>query len=307
MIRRTSSLSAAAAVLALAAAAVLPGSASAQAGVQRPARPAPHLITFGSKPGLPSVRVVGIGGTIVSSAVGRAIDLKLRGTAYKVTVFRTGPARFRVGVADPSGHTTTVVADVERVGPYASRIRVGGRSHRLVTAAHGPVQLVEVDGVTHRVSRDEGGVLRWNSFLIACRETAELRAEDRHLGAALLRVLAEMELTTALFSVNAAKSVVGVSHATAFAFACARWSIEPAAALQTFAWAWVENQVLAAVKLVPLGQSAAQRMLHRLTARIPPLVEQAHKLTDSDIGISTALSAVASGRHEIQYSRLFRS
>ena len=154
---------------------------------------------------------------------------------------------------------------------------------------------------------DEGDVLRWNSFLIACRETAELRAEDRHLGAALLRVLAEMELTTALFSVNAAKSVVGVSHATVFAFACARWSIEPAAALQTFAWAWVENQVLAAVKLVPLGQSAAQRMLHRLTARIPPLVEQAHKLTDSDIGNSTALSAVASGRHEIQSARLFRS
>jgi urease accessory protein len=154
---------------------------------------------------------------------------------------------------------------------------------------------------------DHGGVLRWNSFLIACRETEELRAEDRHLGAALLRVLAEMELTNGLFSANAAKSVVGVSHATAFAFACARWNIEPRAALQTFAWAWIENQVLAAVKLVPLGQSAAQRMLHRLTARIPPLVEQAHKLTDSDIGISTVLNAVASGRHETQYSRLFRS
>ena len=154
---------------------------------------------------------------------------------------------------------------------------------------------------------DNAGVLRWNSFLIACRETGELRAEDRHLGAALLRVLAEMDLETELFSSNAAKSVVGVSHATAFAFACARWNIEPRASLQTFAWAWIENQVLAAVKLVPLGQSAAQRMLHRLTARIPPLVEQAHKLTDSDIGISTASNAVASGRHETQYSRLFRS
>jgi urease accessory protein len=154
---------------------------------------------------------------------------------------------------------------------------------------------------------DHGSVLRWNSFLIACRETEELRAEDRHLGAALLRVLAEMELAPELFSANAAKSVVGVSHAAAFAFATARWEIEPAAAMQTFAWAWIENQVLAAVKLVPLGQSAAQRMLHQLTARIPPLVEQAHKLTDSDIGISTALSAVASGRHETQYSRLFRS
>jgi urease accessory protein len=154
---------------------------------------------------------------------------------------------------------------------------------------------------------DVGGVQQWNSFLIASRETEELRAEDRHMGAAMLRVLAEMDLATDLFSSNAAKSVIGVSHATAFAFACARWNIEAQAAMQTFAWAWMENQVLAAVKLVPLGQSAAQRMLHRLIARIPPLVEQAHKLTDSDIGVSTALNAVASGRHETQYSRLFRS
>jgi urease accessory protein len=154
---------------------------------------------------------------------------------------------------------------------------------------------------------DHGGVRRWNSFLIACRETEEFRAEDRHLGAALLRVLAEMDLATELFSANAAKSVVGVSHATAFAFATARWEIEPEATLQTFAWAWIENQVLAAVKLIPLGQSAAQRMLHRLIARVPPLVEQAHEFAESDIGISTAMSAVASGRHETQYSRLFRS
>jgi urease accessory protein len=154
---------------------------------------------------------------------------------------------------------------------------------------------------------DTQDVLRWNAFLIASRETEELRAEDRHLGSALLRVLVELELTTGLFPLNAANTRPGVSHATAFAFACSRWGIEPTACSLTYAWAWVENQVLAAVKLVPLGQSAAQRMLHALCARIPLLVERAHKLTDSDIGISTALSAVASGRHETQYSRLFKS
>ncbi len=96
----------------------------------------------------------------VQHVVGRAVDLKLRGTAYKVTVLRTGPSRFRVSVADPTGAAHTVEADLERMGGYASRLRVGERNHRLVTAAHGPTQLVEVDGVTHRVSRDEGGVLR---------------------------------------------------------------------------------------------------------------------------------------------------
>jgi len=150
-------------------------------------------------------------------------------------------------------------------------------------------------------------VLRWNAFLIASRETEELRAEDRHLGSALLRVLIELELSTEIFPLNAANTPPGVSHATAFAFACARWNVEPEACSMTYAWAWVENQVLAAVKLVPLGQSAAQRMLHALCARIPLLVERALKLADSDIGISAALSAVASGRHETQYSRLFKS
>ncbi|NHA69901.1 ATP-binding protein [Phycicoccus flavus] len=96
----------------------------------------------------------------VQHTVGRAVDLTLRGTAYKLTVLRTGPSRFRVTVADPAGTGATVEAELERLGTYASRITVGGRTHRLVTAAHGPVQLVEVDGITHRVSRDEGGVLR---------------------------------------------------------------------------------------------------------------------------------------------------
>jgi urease accessory protein len=154
---------------------------------------------------------------------------------------------------------------------------------------------------------DFQAVHQWNAFLIASRETEELRAEDRHLGSALLRVLAELELTTDLFPLNASKSRLGVAHACVFAFACARWNIEGQACLQTYAWAWAENQVLAAVKLVPLGQSAAQRMLHALCARIPLLVERAHKLTDSDIGISTVLCSVSSGRHESQYSRLFKS
>lgn len=95
----------------------------------------------------------------VQHQVGRAIDLKLRGTAYKVMVARTGPNRFRVSITAGS-EEHLVDADLTRIDEYASRITVSGRTHRLVTATHGPVHLVEVDGVTHRVSRDEGGVLR---------------------------------------------------------------------------------------------------------------------------------------------------
>jgi len=178
----------------------------------------------------------------------------------------------------------------------------------LASASLGTLDL-PVLGRLHAAWRQDAtqDVLRWNAFLIASRETEELRAEDRHLGSALLRVLIELELSTEIFPLNAANTPPGVSHASAFAFACARWNVEPEACSMTYAWAWVENQVLAAVKLVPLGQSAAQRMLHALCARIPLLVERALKLADSDIGISAALSAVASGRHETQYSRLFKS
>ena len=132
----------------------------------------------------------------VQHDVGRAVDLKLRGTAYKVTVFRTGPARFRVGVADPTGHTVTVDADLERVGPYASRVRVGGRMHRLVTAAYGPTQLVEVDGVTHRVSRDEGGVLR--SPAPALVVATPLAVGDEVAAGAPVLVLESMKMETVL-------------------------------------------------------------------------------------------------------------
>jgi urease accessory protein UreF len=88
---------------------------------------------------------------------------------------------------------------------------------------------------------------------------------------------------------------------------CARWNIDSLSSTQAYAWAWVENQVLAAVKLVPLGQSAGQRMLHALNARLGALCTRAVDFTDSDIGVSTTMQAVASGRHETQYTRLFRS
>jgi len=95
----------------------------------------------------------------VQHKVGRAVDFKLRGTAYKVTVLQIGRQRFRVGI-EAAGAEHDVVADVERLDEFRTRMTVGGELYRLVTATHGPVHLVEVNGVAHRVTRDEGGVLR---------------------------------------------------------------------------------------------------------------------------------------------------
>jgi len=95
----------------------------------------------------------------VQHKVGRAVDFKLRGSTYTVTVIQLGHQRFRVGVA-AAGIEHVVVADVERLDKFHTRMTVGDQRHRLVTSTHGPVHMIEVDGVAHRVSRDDGGMLR---------------------------------------------------------------------------------------------------------------------------------------------------
>ncbi len=94
----------------------------------------------------------------VQHRVARPIDLKLRGRAYRVAVSQIGMHRFRVTVAQ-NGDLHIVDADIDRLG-RRMRLTVAGRRFRVLTATHGPVHFVEVDGVAHRISRDEGGVLR---------------------------------------------------------------------------------------------------------------------------------------------------
>ncbi len=95
----------------------------------------------------------------VQHKVGRPVDLKLRGATYQVTVLQTGPARYQVTVA-AGEESRSVDARIEPIDEFHGRVIVNDRAFRIVNATHGPVHLVEVDGVTHRVSRDEGGVLR---------------------------------------------------------------------------------------------------------------------------------------------------
>ncbi|HEY3867247.1 MAG TPA: biotin carboxylase N-terminal domain-containing protein, partial [Actinocrinis sp.] len=92
---------------------------------------------------------------------GRPLELKLRGAGYRVRVARVGAHRFRVGI-DAAGGGAAGAADVEldRFDRHTGQATVNGTRFRLVTGTHGPIHLVEVDGVTHRVSRDEGGVVR---------------------------------------------------------------------------------------------------------------------------------------------------
>ncbi|HTJ32570.1 MAG TPA: carboxyl transferase domain-containing protein [Dactylosporangium sp.] len=123
---------------------------------------------------------------------GRPIDLKLRGATYRVTVAQTGPRRFRVGI----GEDAAVDAELDRFDEHTGRILVNGRRFRLVTDTHGPIHLVEVDGITHRVSRDEGGVLR--SPAPALVVATPLAVGDEVEAGAPVLVLESMKMETVL-------------------------------------------------------------------------------------------------------------
>lgn len=146
-------------------------------------------------------------------------------------------------------------------------------------------------------------VEHWSQTLIACRETAELRAEDRQTGQALARLLINLELPEAQDWLRRPDATL----ATLFTLAASRWQIGKADAIAGYLWGWLENQLLCAVKLVPLGQVAGQKLLLNLAGELPGLVEQAMSLSDDEIGGSCFGLALASSRHEMQYSRLFRS
>ncbi|OAI09227.1 urease accessory protein UreF [Methylomonas methanica] len=150
---------------------------------------------------------------------------------------------------------------------------------------------------------DMAAVEHWSQTLTACRETAELRAEDRQTGQALARLLVNLELPEA----NDWLKRPDATLANLFALAAARWQISKTDAVTGYLWGWLENQVLCAVKLVPLGQVAGQRLLKSQAGELPALVERALELSDAEIGGSCFGLALASSRHEMQYSRLFRS
>lgn len=151
--------------------------------------------------------------------------------------------------------------------------------------------------------RDEDKILYWSHFLLACRETSELRAEDHQTGQALAKLLTRLAIPEAVAWQQHPASTL----ATLFSLAAVQWNISAKDSALGYLWSWLENQVLCAVKLIPLGQVAGQQLLHSLASHIPQVVHHAQKITDDELGGSAFSLALASSRHEMQYSRLFRS
>lgn len=146
----------------------------------------------------------------------------------------------------------------------------------------------------------------WNSIILALRESAELRQEDLHLGAALQRVLTGLDVVMpALLAGDGDREPL--AYASVFAFACSHWRIDKQQAAEGLLWSWCENQVAAAIKLVPLGQTSGQRIMSMAIDSIETAMTTALHCDDEAIGLLAPGLAIASAMHETQYTRLFRS
>jgi len=153
------------------------------------------------------------------------------------------------------------------------------------------------------VAGDAAQAERWSECLLASRETAERRLEDQHLGRALAKLLVDQGVSEAA----PWSSSASVTHAALFALAGARFAVPEGALLAGFAFSWLEGQVSALSRLVPLGQLAAQRVLTAVAASIPAAIELGATLPDTELGATLPGLALLSAQHETQYSRLFRS
>lgn len=149
------------------------------------------------------------------------------------------------------------------------------------------------------VANDIAQAAYWNALLLACRETHELRLGDCATGAALARLLPELGIEVPALDEPA--------FMTLFALAAVRWQIPAHDCALGYAWTWLENQVVATTKLLPLGQTQAQQLLSALQERIPEALATAVALDDGAIGSSLPGLALAGIHHETQYTRLFRS
>ncbi|RCL23250.1 urease accessory protein UreF [Pseudomonas sp. AFG_SD02_1510_Pfu_092] len=143
----------------------------------------------------------------------------------------------------------------------------------------------------------------WSRFLLANRETAELRLEEQQRGAALARLLDGWQLGQA----TPWRASLELTQLGGMAWLAAHWAIPLRQLALGHGFAWLEGAVMAGVKLVPFGQQAAQTLLRDLSQGLPAALDQALALDDDQLGGGLPLLAIASSRHETQYTRLFRS
>ncbi len=150
------------------------------------------------------------------------------------------------------------------------------------------------------------GVIYWNNWLSATRETKELREQSWQMGGSLIKLLKELITTDELHS-NLGKINPPYNYATAYGIAGYYWSISEDLVIVSYLQSWLSNLVNAGVKLIPLGQTDGQRILFNLALNIRETSLKTKDLTDDQLYCCSWGLSMASMHHETLYSRLFRS
>ena len=158
---------------------------------------------------------------------------------------------------------------------------------------------------------DTEAIRELNAWIATTRETRELRQQTAQMGRSLLEWLKNAPGFDNPAGHAQLAELKALAPAPAWPVAFALAALHSGAPLREsllcFGFGWAENMVQAAMKSVPLGQGAGQRILGRLAEALPPAVDHAMALTDSERQAFTPMLAILSARHETQYSRLFRS
>lgn len=156
--------------------------------------------------------------------------------------------------------------------------------------------------------QDRDRLTQLNDWVRHTRESAELRLQTEQMGRSLIEWLKNRHADDAAIQAQVQwLATQDASYPLAFALAAHLTGASAHDALLAYAFGWAENMVQAAIKAVPLGQSAGQRILARLTQEIPAAVAHALALPDEQRQAFSPMLAILSARHEHQYSRLFRS
>jgi urease accessory protein len=152
-------------------------------------------------------------------------------------------------------------------------------------------------------SQNSESVQTLNEEFLATRESAELRAATVQMGYSLLKLLKVLpDLPQPLL--DTLTLLEEPSLPCVWSGTAAAWAIAASDSAMAYAWAWAENQALVAMKSVPIGQSAAQRILLRTGALIAALAFDLP--LEQRCNFAPGLAILCS-QHETQYSRLFRS
>lgn len=154
---------------------------------------------------------------------------------------------------------------------------------------------------------DVAEIATLNGEFLASRESAELRAETVQMGFSMRRLIHDLRDDTLHGVAELVGALPEVAFPTVWSGLASAWHIPTEAALTAYLWSWAENQVMAALKAVPLGQAAGQRLLAEIGGKIPIAAVNSKKRPKTAWSNFTPAFAIACARHETQYSRLFRS